>query len=91
MIVIQKKKPWARIGYDTVDFLIVGWVRDGDLRPLPPADLLGRGFSAGGLGLVGSSEGGAPRGTFTCKQAVPLIAEVGVERLIWAASARASA
>jgi hypothetical protein len=82
IVVIQKKKPWARIGYDTMDFLIVGWVREGDLRPLPPADLIGEAFGAGGLGQVGSGEGHGTRGTFTCKQAVPLIAEVGVERLI---------
>src|SRR4029079_16768092 len=78
----QKKKPWARIAYDTMDFLIVGWVREGDVRPLPPADLIGAAFGAGGLGQVGVGEGHGTRGTFTCKQAVPLIAEVGVERLI---------
>ena len=82
VVVIQKKKPWARIAYDTMDFLIVGWVREGDVRPLPPADLIGEAFGAGGLGQVGVGEGHGTRGTFTCKQAVPPIAEVGVERLI---------
>jgi hypothetical protein len=81
VVVIQKKKPWFRIGYDTEDFLIVGWVRDSELKPLPLSDEIGEAFGAGGLGLVGRGEGLA-RGAFACKQSVPLVAEVGLERLI---------
>ena len=83
VVVIQKKKPWSRIGCHTEDFLIVGWVRDSDLEPLPIIDNLGDAYGAGGLGLVGTGEGlGPPRGAFACKQSVPLVVEVGLERLI---------
>ena len=83
IVVIQKKKPAVRIGLDTGDFLIVGWVRDSDLKAGLSASEIGDAYGAGGLGLVGTGEGtGAARGTFTCKQPVPLIAEVGVERVI---------
>jgi hypothetical protein len=78
VVVIQKKKPWFRIGYEAGDFLIVGWVRDTDLQPAPVADEIGDAYGAGGLG-TGS---GTPESAFKCKQAVPLIAEVGVDRLI---------
>ena len=83
IVVIQKKKLAVRIGLDTGDFLIVGWVRDSDLKAGLSASEIGDAYGAGGLGLVGTGEGtGAARGTFTCKQAIPLIAEVGVERVI---------
>jgi len=82
IVIIQKKKPAVRIGLDTGDFLIVGWVRDSDLKATLSANEIGSAYGAGGLGQVGTGEGHGTLGMFTCKQAVPLIAEVGVERLI---------
>jgi hypothetical protein len=83
VVIIQKKKPWSRVAYDTQDFLIVGWVRDSDIKATPPAAEIGEAYGVGGLGLSGTGVGGGPdAGAFACKQSVPLIAEVGVERLI---------
>ena len=83
VVVIQKKKPWNRIAYETQDFLIVGWVRDSDLKAQPPAQEIGEAYGVGGLGLSGTGVGGGmPGGEIACKQSVPLIVEVGLERLI---------
>jgi hypothetical protein len=76
IVVIQKKKPAVRIGLDTGDFLIVGWVRESDVKAGPSPGEIGEAYG------VGTGEGHGTLGTFTCKQAVPLVAEVGVERLI---------